>query len=113
LIVTERLKKQYSHIREVTFHIDAEDDDHNGEHATTASLPLRDEVIRTLKNTWARSIKIEDDHNINLHYLNNQISVELFIDCNDKLPPNLLETLKEQAESIDWLGDLTLWYPHK
>lgn len=113
LIVTERLKKQYSHIREVTFHIDAEDDDHNGEHATTAALPLRDEVIRTLKNTWAKSIKIEDEHNINLHYLNNQISVELFIKSNDKLPPNLHETLKDQAKSIDWLGDLTLWYPHK
>ncbi len=112
LIVTERLKNQYSHIREVTFHIDAEDDDHNGQHATTTSLPLRDEVIRTLKKVWAKSIKIDDNHNINLHYLNNQISIELFIECNDQLPPNLLATLKEQAESIDWLGDLTLWYPH-
>lgn len=112
LIVTERLKTEYSHIREVTFHIDAEDDDHNGEHATSASLPLRDEVIRTLKNTWSGSLKIEDDHNINLHYLNNQISIEVFVDGNTQLPPNLLETLKEQAKSIDWLGDLTLWYPH-
>lgn len=113
LFVTRRLKNEYSHIREVTFHIDAEDDDHNGEHVTSASLPLRDEVISTLKDKWSDLIKLEDDQNINLHYLNNQISVEIFVDLNDKLPDNLLELLKEQASSIAWLGDLTLWYPHK
>lgn len=113
LIVTERLKKQYSHIREVTFHIDAEDDDNNGQHATTADLPLRDEVIRTLKEKWSKIIAIEDDQNINLHYLNNQISVELFVDCNETLPPSLLSKLKSEAKSINWLGDLTVWYQHK
>ncbi|MFD2230740.1 cation diffusion facilitator family transporter [Alkalimarinus sediminis] len=113
LIVTDRLKKQYSHIREVTFHIDAEDDDQNGQHATTASLPLRDEVINTLRKSWANSIDLKDDHNINLHYLNNQISVEIFIESNEDHPPHLVNTLKEQAASINWLGDLTLWYQHK
>ena len=113
LKVTKRLKQQYPHIKDVTFHIDAEDDDHNGEHITSASLPLRDEVIQALKHAWADSINIDDNHRINLHYLNNRVSVEIFLDSNEKLPSNILKKLREQTESIDWLGDLTLWYPHQ
>ncbi|UZE94869.1 cation diffusion facilitator family transporter [Alkalimarinus alittae] len=113
LKVTKRLKQQYPHIKDVTFHIDAEDDDHNGEHITSASLPLRDEVIRTLKNAWLGTIDIDDNHRINLHYLDNQVSVEIFLDTDEKLPADILKKLSAQTESIDWLGDLTLWYPHK
>lgn len=110
LHVTRRLKKQYSHIRDVTFHIDAEDDDHNGEHATSASLPLRDEVIKTLKHAWQGLISIENEQKINLHYLNNKVSVELFINASSKTPPNLINKLRESAAGIPWLGDLTLWH---
>ena len=113
LIVTQRLKSEYSHIKDVTFHIDAEDDDHNGEHVTSASLPLRNDVIKTLKETWKETLKIEDNHRLNLHYLNNQISIDLFIDSPDEPPANLLSTLQEQAKSIEWLGELTLWHSHQ
>ncbi len=111
LIVTQRLKSKYDHIRDVTFHIDAEDDDHNGEHVTSASLPLRADVIKTLNEVWADLLSIDDDRRINLHYLNNKIAVELFLDSNNNQPDHQLQQkLSEAAKSVSWLGELKLWY---
>lgn len=110
LIVTQRLKDKYEHIRDVTFHIDAEDDDHNGEHVTSASLPLRAEVIKTLNKTWEGLLSIDNDRSINLHYLNNKIAVEIFFDSNNDLPDQLQQKLNDASKSITWLGSLKLWY---
>jgi len=110
LIVTQRLKDKYEHIRDVTFHIDAEDDDHNGEHATSASLPLRADVVKTLNKVWEGLFSIDNDRDINLHYLNNKIAVELFINSNRNHPDQLQQKLSDAAKSVSWLGDLKLWY---
>ncbi len=116
LIVTQRLKSKHDHIRDVTFHIDAEDDDHNGEHVTSASLPLRAEVIKTLNNAWKGLHSIDNDRHVNLHYLNNKITVELFLDSSKSQPDQpsqsdqLRKKLIESAKSVEWLGDLKLWY---
>ncbi len=112
LIVTRRLKEQYKQIRDVTFHIDAEDDDHNGKQATYSSLPLRGEVIQTLKQVWSQWISIDDNQHIKLHYLNNQIMVELFLTADHQPIPQLPQKLKAAAQAIEWLGELKIWYSH-
>ena len=110
LKVTQRLKEKYDHIRDVTFHIDAEEDDHNGEHVTSASLPLRADVIKALNEAWVDLLFIDNDRSINLHYLNNKITVELFLDSSKRYPDLLKQRLSDKAKSVSWLGDLKLWY---
>lgn len=85
-----------SEVTDVMVHIDPEDDEILIEHI---KLPLRHELIHKLEASWADIEASQEVININLHYLNNKINVELL------LPVLLLEhpskTILEQRQQLN------------
>ncbi len=85
-----RLKEDHENISEVLVHIDPEDDE--TETPTTIELPSRQEILERLSTRWA-SLPHEHIEQINLHYLEGSINVEVV------LPLFLAESL-EHAQQI-------------
>jgi len=106
---TQKLLKQHSLISDVIYHIDAEDDHDYTLLASNELLPLRAEVIRRLCDSWPEMPSIE---HIILHYLGNQISVELFINESDMTGTSATEIEKEivtRSQQLKWLGTVRVW----
>ena len=70
-----QIKKTVDEIRDVTVHIDPEDDE---KHPLVQELPLRAEALRRLDAHWARIPEAAQHRRILLHYLNGRIDVEVF-----------------------------------
>lgn len=88
-------------VSDVMVHIDPEDDEILSEHA---HLPLRHQLISKLESGWKNIEASQEILNINLHYLNNKIEIEVL------LPVLLLEhpskTILEQKHQLE--GDFKL-----
>ncbi|WP_242634419.1 cation diffusion facilitator family transporter [Marinobacter salicampi] len=101
--VVRRLKEEFGQIRDITFHIDAEDDEEGT--PTSTNLPTRDEVWALLKQDH----ELPEGTRLRLHYLGNHVHVELFIQG----PADTGRTQRIRALLADrrWLGSLRLWHP--
>jgi cation diffusion facilitator family transporter len=87
-----RLKEDYENISEVLVHIDPEDDE--TEVPTTVELPSRQEIIERLNTRWA-TLPYERIEQINLHYLEGSINVEVI------MPLSLAESLEHARQIAD------------
>ncbi len=87
--------RQIDEVSDVMVHIDPEDDEALTEHVP---LPLRHQLISKLEPAWAHIEASQEILNINLHYLNNKIEIEVI------LPVLILEhpsqTILEQKHQI-------------
>ncbi len=87
--------QQIAEVTDVMVHIDPEDDEPLSEHV---HLPLRQQLISKLESAWPHIEASQEILNINLHYLNNKINVEII------LPILLLEhpsqTILEQKQQL-------------
>ncbi|MGM0569872.1 cation diffusion facilitator family transporter [Marinobacter sp.] len=104
--VIRRMRAALPDIRDINFHIDAENDQQGT--ITTPELPSR----KTIRD-WLRDQIPELDstrHHIRLHYLGNQVHVELFLD-EPPLQPLTGETVEARIDTPAWLGSLRLWQP--
>ncbi|MGP4845939.1 cation diffusion facilitator family transporter [Marinobacter sp. 1Y8] len=107
--VTSSIRSDYPQIRDVTFHIDAENDAEA--EPVESRLPARHDVINALSEAWAGLVLPETLNNIRLHYLGAHVSVELFIHNDDSACQGLTtEKLKARANALPWLGDVRLWF---
>ncbi|TVP59818.1 MAG: cation transporter [Halomonadaceae bacterium] len=112
---THRILENLPQVREVTFHIDAEDEGPAHDHSLP-ELPLRTEVLEALNYRWRDVIDFDRVKPIRLHYLNAKISVELFLSGDEALresQPNaesLAQQLRRQASDLHWLGQVRVWY---
>ncbi len=109
--VHKKLLNRYDYIRDLTYHIDAEDD--NLIENRGRLLPLREAVLDELKTLWGSNPIPGQIQQTKLHYLNNKIDVEIFIGCQQpdeihKLPA-ALRLLKANTAHLDWLGKISLW----
>lgn len=113
LKVTERMIDAFPQIRDVTFHIDAEDDGHMEDQASP-QLPLRSEVIKALEQRWAGLIDFHQVGPVRLHYLGAKVSVELFVHDPDAVKTEaegpLYHLLRDHASDLPWLGQIRVWY---
>lgn len=107
---TQRIREAFPEIRDITFHIDAENDAGNEPHAS--DLPSRRQVIQTLQSTWHDLLAPEALQTLRLHYLGRHVSVEVFIH-NPAAHAHRIDThvLRERAAHLPWLGDVRVWTP--
>jgi cation diffusion facilitator family transporter len=106
--VTKILLQEFHDITDVTVHIDAEDDAEIEEHQQSMA-PLRKDVREALIRTWQGLLPKDDINRMTLHYLNNRINVELFLDTTQR-SNDLKEKLEQTASDLAWLNQVTIWY---
>ena len=90
------LQKHYPDIEDVTIHIDPEDDE---QVSLNANLPLRQDVESYLYDHCAHLAIWSSIHNIQLHYLNGYVHMELFLDdsTDTRMRKDVID-LREQVE---------------
>jgi hypothetical protein len=71
--VEKSLIDNFDEINDVTVHIDPEDDE---QEACSMSLPLRSELMMTLKREWSKLPELSDIDDVTFHYLAGSITVE-------------------------------------
>jgi len=105
--VVDSMRNALDNIRDINFHIDAENDQDNP-HVTQPHLPDREEVRRILSDTIG-------DYPLNsrlrLHYLKNRVHLEIFLD--EKGAPSSLnaQTAREALKDFEWFGSVKVWRP--
>jgi cation diffusion facilitator family transporter len=112
LVVTQSLYKQFPNIKDITFHIDAEADEHSEVNRAHQSLPLRKDLLNQLELCWGELLPPESIKNLKLHYLNHKVSIEVFISEEqlDKIEhPISSQQLKEACTKLDFIEKVSLW----
>lgn len=108
--VAHKLLEQFSHLSDVTVHIDPEND------ARTAQpkplLPLRPEVLEQLHQCWHDDPGYTRPDQATLHYLDAGIDVDLFYTA-DQLQTDQITALEArlqaQAAHLPWLRRIRIW----
>jgi cation diffusion facilitator family transporter len=78
--VRKAIISQVEQITDVTIHTDPEDD---ARAKPCDHLPLREEIMRTLEQSWAQLDLAKSIEKLNLHYLNGEIHVDVYLNKND------------------------------
>jgi hypothetical protein len=86
--------REFDELSDVMVHIDPEDDEAG---PTTAGLPLRSRFHDQLKEAWKDCPSASQIKRYNLHYLNGQIELEIF------LPITILDDTAQSAAMKDEL----------
>lgn len=110
-----RLLEAVPEVREVTFHIDAEDEElQQSVHA--AILPSRSAVAKTLEDRWGDLINFHNTCPPRLHYLSDEVSVELYLESRTAVNEEARDQqcltcqLKSRTSDLPWIGDIKIWY---
>ena len=74
--VEYKLKNKIEHMQDVTIHIDPEDDEDS---PINSHLPLRTRLLDDLSAQWSSIPDSKDIQEINLHYLDGRVVVEIFL----------------------------------
>ncbi|MDH5766352.1 MAG: cation diffusion facilitator family transporter [Gammaproteobacteria bacterium] len=108
------LISDFEDINDVTVHIDPEDDEHTPN--SCKHLPLRNEIINQLKESWVDIPETQYVKEFTLHYLDGMVSVEV------KIPFTILtqieDALKLQAkiqastQSLDHIRHVNVCFTH-
>lgn len=77
--VRKKLKDEFRDINDIIIHVDAEDDE---AYQRSAHLPLRNEIIETLKTSYVDIDAAATLKRIVLHYLDGKLRVELWMDLD-------------------------------
>lgn len=106
--VSRRLRRAYPALCDVTFHIDPEDDEGEGDPSRLPGLPLRPEVEQALSARWSSHACWSQIEWFRLHYLDGRVSLEVRLDDrqNDAAPADLASELAARATDLPWLGDI-------
>jgi len=105
--VVDSMRNALDNIRDINFHIDAENDQDNP-HITQPHLPGREEIREILSDAIG-------DYPLNsrlrLHYLKNRVHLEIFLD--EKGAPSSLnaQTAREALKDFEWFGSVKVWRP--
>ncbi|UQB42318.1 cation transporter [Thiomicrospira microaerophila] len=107
--VSRRLRKQFSKITDLTFHIDPEDDEGRGDPSLQPGLPLRPKIEALLKERWQALSLWNDIQDIDLHYLNGGVILVIHLDENTGFNSDeTLRLLKSQINDINWIKNIEL-----
>jgi len=104
------LKNKIDHMQDVTIHIDPEDDE---QAPLNSHLPLRTQLITQLNKEWAHISAADHIKEIDLHYLDGRVEVEILL----PLPEGGVSEAREiqsaftaVAEKNDLLSDIKVSY---
>lgn len=110
-----RLLEAVSNMREVTFHIDAENETAQ-QNVHAAILPSRSAVANELEERWSDLINFHNTCPPRLHYLAEEVSVELYLESRTAVNEAsrdqqcLTCQLKSRTNDLPWIGDIRIWY---
>ncbi|MFE8073173.1 cation diffusion facilitator family transporter [Marinobacteraceae bacterium S3BR75-40.1] len=110
-----KITQAVDNIRDVVFHIDAEDDGPS-EEGSYPQLPTRKEVTEAFRKRWSDLITFDQVATIRLHYLGEKISVEIYLLGEDavnrkwRTEDSLSRQLKQLAGDLHWLGRVRVWF---
>jgi len=109
LAIEQSVKKHFSEISDVTVHIDpvAATD-----HDSILALPSRSELLFSLYSVLESVPLSEEIKNIHLHYLTNQIEVDVILPldfgCNQQT--KLASRILQMTNSIPFVGKVNIYY---
>lgn len=109
--VSRRLRHEFPLLTDVIFHVDPEDDAGEGDPSRLPGLPLRPEVEAALDERWYMHPVWRTLNDLQLHYLDDKVSVTLIIGDAVHQPPQCLASqLKALASDIEWLGHVEVMF---
>ncbi|RUR30133.1 cation transporter [Vreelandella andesensis] len=109
--VSRRLRHKFPLLTDVIFHVDPEDDAGEGDPSRLPGLPLRPEVEAALNERWYMHPVWRTLTELQLHYLDDKVSVSLIIGDSVHQPPQCLASqLKGLARDIEWLGNVEVMF---
>ncbi len=103
--VVAGMREALGNILDINFHIDAENDEkypHPGE----PDLPSREQVREYLQNALG---ELPHHSKLRLHYLKNQVHLELFLDEDHPAPELTNETVRQVLADYPWFGSVRVW----
>ncbi len=105
--VVAAMREQLDNIRDINFHIDAENDEDHPQ--TSEKLPTREEIREKLNSHIE---KLPPDSRLRLHYLRNKVHMELFMEIpqSEALPD--AQRISREMEGYPWFGSLRIWHAH-
>lgn len=113
--VSKNLKGSFEDIEDVTVHLDIEDDrTYRSEeelnpyiHEYDQLLPLRTEVLTTLKQKFDGLLDLEKVKDIRLYYIQRKINIEMTFQVKPQEDvEELRQKLLRSCADISWVGDL-------
>ena len=109
--MSRRLRHEFPLLTDVIFHVDPEDDAGEGDPSRLPGLPLRPEVEAALNERWYKHPVWRTLNELQLHYLEDKVSVSLIIGDAVHQPPQCLASqLKALASDIEWLGHVEVMF---
>lgn len=111
-LVEHRLKKEIDEIRDVTVHIDPEDDESD---TPSFGLPLRAEAEAVLASLWSAVPEANERHRCVFHYLRGRIDVDVYfplVTCTREGADGsrLKRILAEPLRQSNLFGELRVYY---
>jgi cation diffusion facilitator family transporter len=109
LHIEQSIKHTFNEILDVTVHIDPLSDD---DHEKLMKLPSRARLLFSLYSAWEKIEGAENISNIHLHYLTDQIEIDVILPLNDSLAGNveLAQQLKASIRDFPYIGKINIYY---
>lgn len=102
--VVNGMRNALENIRDISFHIDAENDE--DQFPPTEKQPSRAEVGRIIAEHLG---EIPQRSRLRLHYLKNKLHLEIFLDEPDPDTAFTSENVRRHLESYPWFGSVRIW----
>jgi cation diffusion facilitator family transporter len=109
LHLEQSVKKTFNEIADITVHIDPVSDI---DHESILKLPPRSELLFSLFSAWESIEGSDKILNIHLHYLGNQVEIDIFLPINmacDK-DYSLSDNLIGAAKRLNFIGKINTYY---
>jgi len=100
--VVGAMRKELDNIRDISFHIDAEDDE--SYHPTSSLMPSRKIIQKAIHQITPEA---PTGNRLRLHYLKNKVHLELFLDGSEGDFDSA--GLRTQLGECHWFGSLRVW----
>ncbi len=109
--VRGKLIRGFEEISQVMVHIDPEDDELV---APSRNLPLRHHVMERLKSQWAPIEAARHIRKVNIHYLNGQLHLEIFLPfsalADGERPETLADRLVKASKADEDVEDAKVYF---
>jgi len=102
--VVSGMRDALENIRDINFHIDAENDE--DQPLTSERLPSREDIRAILAQHLG---ELPHHSRLRLHYLKNKVHLELFMEEHDENTMFSPANIREQLRDYPWFGSIRVW----
>jgi len=102
----------FEEINDVTVHIDPEDDEHSEN--SCKYLPLRGNIMASLKERWVDVPQTREILDLTLHYLDGKVDIELVLPLSviqaGSDPEQLKQHVRDASKQLECIGSIDILY---